>query len=196
MANWLQRWFKQKEKDPWLIQSPLTRTSQELEQFYVWKQGIHAKDKLFELERALEFHRMGIISEFKIHTFKGQGAEGIFFNPPTTWTETDSRCFFDWIAFVAISQGYFEAHSEFKTNWLTPQSGNREFKYLKPKRSQIQTDSIPQLFGNLMVERCIVVDKTAWIKLVSQHYQGRPYQDVQPFFEFLETLISFPSIGD
>jgi len=192
MANWLQRWFKQSEKDPWIIQSPSTRTPKELEEFNLWRSGGLAKERLFELGRALEFHRMGIHSEFKIHTFSGQGAEGIFFNPPIHWTESDSRYFYDWIAFVAIALGYTEAHSEFKTNWVTPQTGNREFKYLKPKRTQHHQDTIPQLFGNLIVERCIVFDKTTWVKLVSQHYQGRPYQEVQPFSEFLEQLLSFP----
>jgi hypothetical protein len=44
-----------------------------------------------------------------------------------------------------------------------------------------------------MVERMVVEGKTQWIKILSQYYQGRPYQQVNSFSGFLDLIFDLES---
>jgi hypothetical protein len=191
--HWFQKWFKESQKDPWLIQTPLLRTSQQIEDFEAWQKSLQAQEQLSELLRAFEFYKLGIASAFRISTIHTQGAEGLYFVPPSNWSDLDSTHIYDWICWLPMRLGYTEAHSEQKTNWVNPIAGQRDFRYLKPAHSVNTGQEIPQMFGNLMVERMVVEGKTQWIKILSQYYQGRPYQQVNSFSGFLDLIFDLES---
>jgi len=191
MKDWFQKWFKHSQSDPWLVQTPMVRSNEQIQEFNRWKAGPEAQDRLGELLRAYEFHGLGIETPFRFNKLRSQGAEGLYFVPSPDWSNLDSSHIYEWICWLPLNLGYVEAHSEQKTNWVNPIAGQREFRYLKPPKSVNIGNEIPQLFGNLIVERMLIEGKTQWIKIVSQFYQGRPYSQVKPFSEFIDLAFNF-----
>jgi hypothetical protein len=191
MKDWFRKWFKQSQSDPWLIQTPMVRSKEQIQAFLEWKKGPRAQVLLDDLLRAYEFHGLGIETTFRFNKLHSQGAEGVYFVPASDWSNKDASDIYEWICWFPLNLGYIEAHSEQKTNWVNPAAGQREFRYFKPFKSVNIGEDVPQLFGNLIAERMLVDGKTQWIKIVGQFYQGRPYTQVQPFSEFLDLVFSF-----
>lgn len=196
MRDWLRKWFNSSQDDPWLVQTPLVRSVEQNQDFIEWKESPTARAKLAEILRAHEFHCLGIETSFGFKKLQSQGAEGVYFVPPSNWSNLESSHVYDWISWVAVKIGYKEAHSEQKTNWVNPRVGLREFRYLKPPKSVNIGQEIPQMFGNLLIERMVVKEKTQWIKIVSQFYQGRPYTKVKPFTELLDVIFDLEHSRD
>jgi hypothetical protein len=190
MKDWFRKWFKHSKSDPWLVQTPMVRTADQMQEFFDWKGSATAQEQLGELRRAYEFHGLGIETPFGFKVLKSQGAEGLFFMLPPHWTNTEASHLYDWICWLPLGYGYVEAHSEQKTNWINPLAGQREFRYLKPAKSVNIGQEIPQLFGNIIAERMLIQGKTQWIKMVSQFYQGRPYTQVKPFSDFTDLIFN------
>ena len=83
---------------------------------------------------------------------------------------------------------YYRNHAYEQREVLVSSEKLTIFQYLKPNFDIQNLDSIPQRYGNIIIEYVELNNQYHSLKLMSQIYQGRPYEPAKGFDEFMMEL--------
>lgn len=182
----------QKPDKPLELLESIKRTSKEEIQYNKWAQSNEARSALVKISEAIELKRLGeknVKPQIIISESNFANALSIIFNNKDD--EAISRLLMDYFKEVILSINYRMQVSERKIKEFQNSVQVKEMYFLKPEinANDFNNPPIKQLYGNIIIERMLLNNLPQYLKIQSNIYSDRFYQQALPFNELLSFIL-------
>lgn len=182
----------QKPDKPLELLESIKRTSKEEIQYNKWAHSNEARSALVKISEAIELKRLGeknIKPQIIISESNFANALSIIFNNKDD--EAISRLLMDYFKEVILSINYRMQVSERKIKEFQNSVQVKEMYFLKPEKNanDFNNPPIKQLYGNIIIERMLLNNLPQYLKIQSNIYSDRFYQQALPFNELLSFIL-------
>ncbi|MFN4234873.1 MAG: hypothetical protein ACK4IK_08715 [Bacteroidia bacterium] len=182
----------QKPDKPLELLETIKRTSKEEIQYNKWAQSNEARSALVKISEAIELKRLGeknVKPQIIISESNFANALSIIFNNKDD--EAISRLLMDYFKEVVLSINYRMQVSERKIKEFQNSVQVKEMYFLKPEinADDFNNPPIKQLYGNIIIERMLLNNLPQYLKIQSNIYSDRFYQQALPFNELLSFIL-------
>lgn len=171
-----------------LLKEPIKHSDKFYANFAQWKDEKRQIGILFQLQKAAERIAADPSAKVNYFTYRDVQSKGFYFHGENLWTVEDYTFFVQHIIELLKSEGYRQTHSRREHIEEGEDLKTIERFQLKPKVKYRKNLPYNQLYGNILLEHRIINEKTNYIKLMTQLYQSRGFQEPLDFEIFMHKL--------
>lgn len=182
----------QKPDKPLEMIESVKRSIKEEIQYNKWMQSYEARSTLVKIAESIELKRLGeknVKPQVILSESNYANALSIIFNNRDD--EAISRLLMDYFKEVILGINYSLQVTERKIKEIQNSVQIKEMYYLKPeiKAEDFDNPPIKQLYGNIILERVLLNNQPQYLKIQSNIYNDRYYQNALPFNDLLQFIL-------
>ncbi|HLU89703.1 MAG TPA: hypothetical protein VKZ51_07690 [Cyclobacteriaceae bacterium] len=167
-----------------------SQSGEEQERIKHWMGSEAGKEAFALIHKNYHYNKAGMRDYPEVHILSSPYANGfaVTFEPPLT-EETFSNLFFAFGVRI-LDMGYYRVSLDRRMVEEAEMVRTVEKQYLKPAVRPDPSLKMDQLFGNISVEKVMLDNKPAFLKVLVTVYSDRLYLNAKPFDTFMEKLFT------
>lgn len=193
MGNFLEdlmnKVFKSANRQPVSYKENFTLKESDLQAVEAWQESEESKEIFARVYKSYHFKRAQINESPQVHVFSSPYANGFAVSYDFPLEQESFSLLFLAFSRRILALGYVQISLDRKIEEVNEQVKATEKFYFKPPLHHPDSGSlIPQLFGNITLEKITINNQPSYIKLLATVYSDRLFEDAESFDNLMDRL--------